>query len=414
MTKRALKVGLAVVLAMAIAGAVAGFIARRGSANTQLGIAESLTTTSTVEATASATFIPSDTPTATWTATPTCTATPTDTQTPTSTLSTLVLRITAINSDVTLDSALVLKPISTPTSLPTLKIPSPAAKVALLPSGEAPLVGWFTYDVQNPALQYQGKWDVFTSTYRAANHHYVYTNDDKARLLLRFLGAAVRLRYAKYFNYGVFQVRLDDQIATTIDSYHPKIASQDGDFVTTDVFDLVYGWHTLEIVSTGQKNPASGDTYIALDGIDVFLNGPAPTPIPTSLSTSPTVTPSPAPAQKIQLFAAPPTVQPTTTPAPPSVTSINFTVAYDLNSNKAVDPSEGVQGLSVRLITADTNQVIASGLTNSQGFLHLEATGNASLRLIVPYFNRFWDVPVRSSTRITLLLPSANQPGLIP
>jgi hypothetical protein len=103
------------------------------------------------------------------------------------------------------------------------------------------------------------------------------------------------------------------------------------------------------------------------------------------------------------------------TVAPPSIVAVNFSLAYDLNGNKAIDPAEGVQGISVRLVTADTNKVITSGYTNGEGFIRLEATTNSPLRLVVPYFNRFWDIPFGSSNmRITMLIPPANQPGIIP
>src|SRR5205807_1517925 len=123
----------------------------------------------------------------------------------------------------------------TATSLPTLSVPTPPVKVVPVPPGKVPLVGWFEYDVQDPTMQYQGQWDLFTGSYHSMNRHYKYTNDDGARLTLRFLGAAVRLRCVKYYTYGVFQVRLDGQVITTIDSYYPRTTSGDGDFVTTDV-----------------------------------------------------------------------------------------------------------------------------------------------------------------------------------
>jgi len=325
-----------------------------------------------------------------------------------------VVQLTVINPDVTLVPASVQLPTSTPTPLPTLVVPSPLAKVATLPPGETPLSGWFAYDIDHPTIQRTGKWERYTTTYRSTNRHYLYSDDPEAKLTLRFLGGAARVRYAKFHSYGVFEVRLDGQIVTTVDSYLPP-SSPNGDFLTTEVFGLPHGWHTLEIRRLDRHNPASSGGFIAIDGIDVFLNGPAPTTVPTNLPILPSPTPSPAPAQKIQLLSAPPTVQPTTTPVPPQLTAISLTVAYDLNGNKAVDPNEGVQQLSVHLVRADTNQVVASGFTDAQGYLRLEATGTAPLRLVVPYFNRFWDVPPRTSgTRLTLLIPPVNQPALIP
>jgi hypothetical protein len=49
----------------------------------------------------------------------------------------------------------------------------------------------------------------------------------------------------------------------------------------------------------------------------------------------------------VELVSAPPTVQPTTTPIPPALVTVSVVIAYDENSNRAVDPAEGVSGISV-------------------------------------------------------------------
>jgi len=255
---------------------------------------------------------------------------------------------------------------------------------------------------------------VFSSTYRSANRRYLFTNAQGTSLSLRFLGDAVRVRYVRLSSYGVFEVRIDGRVVTTVDAYLPKSVAN-GDFVTTDVFGLIHGWHTLEIVRLDRRNPDSTGGFIAIDGIDVYQNGVAAAALPIGTAATPTLTASPAPLSKIEVVAAPPTTQPTLTPAPPQLIAVSLTVAYDLNGDKAVEPGEGVADLPVQLVTADTNRIVASGSTNTQGYLRLETTGTAPLRLVVPYFNRFWDVPPRASgTQITLLIPPANRPALIP
>ncbi len=373
------------------------------------------TETATLPPTETFTPTSTSTPTATLTPSPTISPTPTLTLTPTNTLSTLVLHVTVINPDVTLEPMVVVQETATHTPLPTLDVPTPSSRVEQMPPGDVPLVGWFEQDVTSPAIVRQGKWESFTATYRSANKHYLYSDDDNARLSLRFLGAAVRVKYVAYFSYGVFQVQIDGQVRATIDSYYPRQADGRGNFLSTAVFGLAHGWHMLEIIHMGRKAPESTGIIVAIDAIDVYMNGPEPTAQPTALPMTQTLTPSPAPAQKVLLIAAPPTIQPTATIASPSVVAVNFSLAYDLNGNKAIDPAEGVQGISVRLVTADTNKVIASGYTNGEGFIRLESTTNSPLRLVVPYFNRFWDIPPGSSTmRITMLIPPANQPGIIP
>ncbi len=369
---------------------------------------------------AATTFVP---PTETATETPSPSATPTRTESPmpsatmTTTLATLVLRVTVVNADVALDAPLTTVTPATPTAAPTLLIPAPGAQIPVFSTQNETSVpvGWYRYGVLDRAVQQTGKWSVFTASHRSADHGYLYTNAADARLTLHFIGAALRVRYARLFSYGIFEVRLDGQTLTTVDSYLPQTTNPHGDFVTTDIFATTYGWHTLEIIPLGRHNPASRDSFVAIDGVDVYLNGTLPTVVPTNAFFTTTPSSTPAPAARVQLLVAPPTVQPTGTPAPPSITAVDFTAAYDLNGNKAVDADEGIADLPVRLIAANTNAVVATGVTDGRGFLHLEATGNGPLRLVVPYFNRFWEVPARANPlRVTLLIPPANQPAVIP
>ncbi len=127
-----------------------------------------------------------------------------------------------------------------------------------------------------------------------------------------------------------------------------------------------------------------------------------------------TPTPQPQPAAGVELVGAPPTVQPTATPIAPSLVTVSVVIAYDENGNGTVDPAEGVQGISVRLVNATTNQVIGSGFTDARGYVRLETVTLAPARLVVPYFGKSWDVRAQGESTFTLLLDPANQPGLIP
>jgi len=408
MTRRALLfIGAAVVVSV-LGGGLGLWLSRARSLP-----AVTLTSTPT---TPTMTDVPTDSPTvtATLTITPTATLTPSATATTTATLSTLVVAVTAINPDVTRAGNANAVVINTATLRPTLLIPTPGVTLPFISVTETtPSTGWFRYGVDHPTVQQVGAWQLYSSTYRSVARHYLYSDANGARLSLRFEGAAARVRYARFYAYGVFEVRVDGQTVTTVDSYLPK-TSPNGDFVTTDVFGLANGWHTLDIVRLDRRNPDSSGGYIAIDGIDVYQAGIASTDVPPAQVT-PTSTPSPAPVQRIQALIAPPTVQSTPTPAAPALISVSLTIAYDANGNKIADPSEGVRGLTVQLVAADTNRIVASGLTDAQGYVRLQTAGSAPLRLIVPYFNRFWDVPPRASgTQITLLIPPANRPALIP
>lgn len=407
---RLLRWGILLMGVAILVGGAIGMVLRQTSALPPTVTSDTPVPTDTLPAS----FTP--TASATPTLTPTATVTPSPTTTPTATLATLVLQVTAINADVTIDAPAVVLPLLTASPRPTDIVPTPAAQIPFVPPGDMPPVkGWLRYLADNAAVQRAGNWETFTQTFRAAGYRYLFTNDAGAVLTLRFLGTAARLRYPRLFSYGVFEVRLDGRVMTTVDAYLPRQISANGDFATTDVFTVANGWHTLEIRQLNRRNPNSTNTYVAIDTIDIYQDGPAPTVAPTTALVTPTLTPSAVPVQKIQVLVAPPTIPPTPTPAPPQVTSVVLTVAYDLNGNKAVEPGEGVLDLVVQLIAADTNRILATARTDAQGYVYLETTGTAPLRLVVPYFNRFWDIPQRTAgTRLTLLLPPANRPALIP
>jgi len=273
----------------------------------------------------------------------------------------------------------------------------------------APFPGWVRYETADPAFRFVGRWYPQQAE-RASQGGYSYTTETDARVSLSFDGTGARVRYVTGPSGGIFEVRVDGQVVVSIDAYSPQ-----PDFRVSDVFALAPGVHSLDVVNTGRKNPLSRGNMLALDNIEVYR---APTPTPTRTSTptaSPSATITPAPA-KVELIAGPPTTQPTATPAAPGLVAASLIIAYDENGNRSVDPSEGVQGISVRLVTVGTNEVVASGFTNSEGFVRLEALTNAPLRLVVPYFGKFWTLSAstRGESSFSLLIPPANVPGLIP
>lgn len=255
-----------------------------------------------------------------------------------------------------------------------------------------------------------GRWFPYRAN-RASERSYSYSADPEAWVRIPFVGAGVRVRYVAYSLYGIFEIHIDGRIAATIDSYNPRAA-----FLSTEIYGLTEGDHTLEIVNTGRKNPNSTGNMIALDSVEVYRGLPSSaTPLQTA-PPSPTFTPSPAPAQSIKLVAAPPTIKPTNTPVAPGLVAVSLIIAYDENGNKAADPAEGVRRIWVRLVRVGTNEVVASGYTNSEGFIRLETLTDAQVRLVVPYFSKFWDIPTGrgAEPRFTLVIPPGNQPGLIP
>lgn len=176
-------------------------------------------------------------------------------------------------------------------------------------------------------------------------------------------------------------------------------------FPSTRVYFVGRGSHVLLLQSRNQA--------IGLDAVRVF-RGTDNTLIIPPPAQSATPTTQPIPAVGIEQVAAPPTVQATLTPRAPEVRDVSVVIAYDENGNRAVDPAEGVVGISVRVIASDTNRELLQTFTDSQGYAQLQVVTDAPMRVVVPYFGRVWDMNSGGSAHFTLLLEPGTQPGLIP
>lgn len=359
--------------------------------------------------------VPSDTPTrppsviatATLTATPSATLT----ATPSPTLAQPVIYLAAINPDVVHPTATAENTMAALLPQPTRLLPSPPAQISR-EGDPSDGLGWVHYAMQHRAVQRIGMWTTFSTSWHAEGRQYLYTNAARASLTLRFYGRALRVGYVLYHTYGVAQLIVDDKLLSTIDMFAPVDLYPNGDFRTTPIFSLETGWHTLTLLALPQHHPLSGGTFVAFHGIDVFQSAPAPTALPTQLPSTAAPSATPLSLSRIRILAAPATAIPSPIP---STVSLRLTVAYDLNGNKALDQAEGIKGLFVRLVATDTNTVLASGQTNADGYLKLDATTSSPVRLIAPYLNKYWDIPTRAvGVQISMLLPPANQPGLIP
>ena len=395
-----------------------------------------VTPTQTYKLTASPTTTATATDLPTNTLTPTVTITPTDSHTPspTPTLAVRLLHVVAVNPGVTLDAinpTSVPKPTLSATSLVTAVVPLPPAIVDIPRAVFTPITltpfGWVRYKDTDSEVAYTGQWFGFNPTYRATDHHYSYSDDLTATVTFRFLGGGVRVRYVLSKVGGIFELRIDGQTVSTVDCY---TANPYGDFASTAVYSLMAGWHNLEIINTTHKEAVSGGHVIGLDAIEIFKSGlPATSQVSTALpllTSTPTL--NPATAVAIHLAVAPPTVQSTVTPISPGVIDISLTIGYDANGNKVLDPNEGAAGFSVRVVRTDTNRVVATGITDSSGYVHLQALQTGSLLLVIPYLGKSWALSnsamssASSSTTLgasysvtyTLLIPPINQPALIP
>ncbi len=348
--------------------------------------------------TSTLTLTPSTTPT--FTQTPTLTATP---ETPTATLATRVIDITAYMPGV------YVPPSFTPLPTGMRLIPAPPNPFEPLPDATLsapPFSGWFSFESDHPLVSYFPAWERRLAE-GASRGQYHRTENPNSRALFSFEGEGLRIRYVAAPNMGIFSVWVDGARIEVVDAYAETLT-----FPGTDVFFVGSGSHVLELRPTGEKNPRSEGYTVGLDAVQVYR-----TDVHTLiLPPAPPVTPSPTPreAARIELLSAPPSPAPTLTPIPPQPISASLVIAYDENGNGTVDPAEGVQGISVRLVNATTNQVIESGFTDARGYVRLETVTLSPVRLVVPYFGETWDVRAQGDSAFTLLLDPANQPGLIP
>ena len=220
------------------------------------------------------------------------------------------------------------------------------------------------------------------------------------------------MRYIGFTNGGVWNVVIDGMIVDSIDSYTPG-----GLFTGTPVYYPGAGEHTLELHNTTTANPASAGHMLAFDAVQVYRPDDLTIILPDGVLPTDTPTSTLIPAHSIELIQAPPSPQPTATEIPIQIVSASIVIGYDENANGVIDVSEGVRGISVRLVEVGTNQVMAHAFTDEQGFAGLQAETNAQVQLVVPYFGQSWSVSPRSSgsqQTFTLLLSPGNQPGLIP
>lgn len=361
---------------------------------------------------ATTTFTSTSLPTPTSAASPTVPASITPSPTTTATLGTRVAVATILMPDVT------LPPTSTPMPenfqiLAEAPAPvEPLPNATLLPFPYRDFIDWVSFESDHPAIRYTvGNWTPLGSL-QASQGQYHFTEDTNAKIRFTFMGEAVRVRYVSFTNGGVWNILLDGMIVDVIDSYTPI-----GTFAGTRVYSVGAGEHTLELHNTENANPASSGHMLALDAVQVYRPDALTLIVPGGVLPPATPTPTLIPASDVELIVAPPSPQPTATDIPIQVVSAAIVLGYDENANGTLDVSEGVRGISVRLVEVGTNNVLAHTFTDEQGFAQLQASINSPVLLVVPYFGQSWTVQPRMSEAaqtFTLLLSPGNQPGLIP
>lgn len=121
------------------------------------------------------------------------------------------------------------------------------------------------YEQTDPRLLYAGSWGTLSSSaYSGGSLRY--TRASGASVDIAFTGTGLTWIARTASNYGRARVTLDGGISTLVDLYSSRTAYQRSVYSTGT---LPAGPHSLKIEWTGQKNPSSTGTYVALDALDV-------------------------------------------------------------------------------------------------------------------------------------------------
>jgi hypothetical protein len=101
------------------------------------------------------------------------------------------------------------------------------------------------------------------------------------------------------------------------------------------------------------------------------------------------------------------------TPEPQQMIQINVTVYYDENNNQALDPSEGVAGISLRVLDEQTNQSLGHIFSDNNGHARLIVSAQDAVRVSAPYLG--YNQRVRPpGDSVTIRLAPLRLPSLIP
>lgn len=132
-----------------------------------------------------------------------------------------------------------------------------------------------------------------------------------------------------------------------------------------------------------------------------------PSPSPTALP-APTLTPTAV--VRVRGLAAPAATP--TAPVSQPVT-VDVTVYYDENDNKALDLSEGVPGLSVRVLDGADNRQLGQIFTDEAGHARMTVAASGPVRLSIPYlaYNQTVKAPGEASA---VRIKALRLPSIIP
>jgi hypothetical protein len=352
-----------------------------------------------------------DTPTsaATDTAIPTITETPSITPSPTATPTAIIETVivpVVITSPPLVIIATAPPASSPPTPIPPTSAPPPASSANIAPTQQTPFYGWQRYQSIHfiPVI---GTWAIQTD-YAASARQYRRSSDVGAIARYPFTGDGVRLAYQVAPTGCAFDLVVDEVVIASFDSYADELGWR-----LAGPYFLSNGYHVLDIRS---RASTPNICTVGFDYIDVFTNVPVPESAQVVLNP-PTEVPA-LEVARVALVSAPPTLAPTVTPIPTGIVALTVIVAYDANASGSADIGEGVAGMSVRLVDATSGELLQSGFTDERGQLNLQVVSREPITATIPLLGETLNLrPTLGQTvaqRWEVVLPPANQPGVIP
>ncbi|MBZ0306670.1 MAG: DUF11 domain-containing protein, partial [Anaerolineae bacterium] len=157
-----------------------------------------------------------------------------------------------------------------------ITVETPAATATPEPVEE----GWTRHEMDEPSMELEGEWQPIESEF-VSGGSYIYAEEEDAAVSFEFTGDSVRVNYLKFYNFGIFEVLIDDEVVATVDAFSSESQGE-----ATQNFDVEPGRHVIRIVNTGRSNAESAGIGLALDSIDVHeIELPTFTPTPEAAAS---------------------------------------------------------------------------------------------------------------------------------
>ncbi|MCL9759646.1 endoglucanase [Frankia sp. AiPa1] len=131
--------------------------------------------------------------------------------------------------------------------------------------------------VGNDQVSYTGSWVTCGGCVPPTpNNTFRYSTVAGSTATIRFTGTQITIYGIREPHGGQMSISVDFGLATLVDTYAPT--SSVATLFTSRA--LIYGTHTLQILNTGQRNPASDSTVTAFDRAGVAATAPPVNPLP--------------------------------------------------------------------------------------------------------------------------------------